>query len=198
MATYLVGMAGCLVLLRQRRVAEAIFYAWVVHMQLIEFFLWKHQPCSDEHAATTNQRVTGVGVVVNHLEPIVLWLAIVAASNRALPGSVHAVLLVFTVCTVFHTRHVLQTLECTTVTPASHPHLHWKWADGYLFWAYYLFFLLSLLLLAYYGLTDGTFHAGIILCSFLASFAIYKDKHAVGAMWCFAAAFVPWLLAART
>jgi hypothetical protein len=45
LGTYIVGVLGAAVLYWRVRRAEALFYFWVVQMQLVEFFLWQNQPC---------------------------------------------------------------------------------------------------------------------------------------------------------
>jgi hypothetical protein len=173
--------------------AEAVFFAWVIQMQLIEYFLWKSQPCNNE-SATFNVQTTKIGIVVNHMEPIVFWLAILHFSKRRLPHIVNLVMIMFIVHTIIYTKRVLQSAECTTVTPESDPHLHWKWNDAKHNKWYYSFFILVLLLLSMYGLDNGLPHVVIVLVSYLVSYCIYGDKHSTGAMWCFAAAFGPWVL----
>ena len=59
-------------------------------------------------------------------------------------------------------------------------------------------FLAALLPLAWHaGGGGGRFalaSTAIIAVSFALSLVLYRDKHAVGAMWCFAAALGPWIL----
>ena len=59
---------------------------------------------------------------------------------------------------------------------------------------YYGIFLLALVLVSYYGLEKGKINSFIVFISFMVSYYVYRDKHSVGAMWCFMAAFVPWFL----
>ncbi|KAF6252720.1 hypothetical protein COO60DRAFT_1643851 [Scenedesmus sp. NREL 46B-D3] len=201
--TYLVGLAGCAELYRQGRAAEAMFYAWVVHMQLIEFFLWRLQPqCSADPAWALGQNalVSKAGLIINHLEPVVLWLAIsyLPQGSRQLPGWMHAVMVGFVLATAEYSRRVLSEQESlvTTVTPESAPHLHWKWNEGRGGGLYYAAFVAVLCALAHYGLAYGRQNTVIIAASFAASFAVYGKQHSVGAMWCFAASLAPWLLLA--
>lgn len=84
--------------------------------------------------------------------------------------------------------------QCTTVTKESDPHLHWKWNSEQYNLIVYIFFLIILILLSYYGLENGSINAFIILIGFLISIYIYGNKRSTGAMWCFMAAFAPWIL----
>ena len=52
------------------------------------------------------------------------------------------------------------------------------------------------MLLSIFELENGYILAGVSCISFYMSNEIYKDTHSVGNMWCFVAAFFPWLLTA--
>lgn len=190
LATYIVGMLGCVQLYTKGFIPEAIFFAWIIQMQLIEFFIWRNQPCNDDK----NKIISKAGVIINHTEPIVLWLAILYFSKRTLPHSIQLFMVCFVIVTILYTYNVWNSTECTTVTQESAPHLHWKWNDGSFNTEYYMLFLLSLVLLSYYGLPNGHINASLSIVSFVISKAIYGEKHSVGTMWCFAAAFGPWFL----
>ena len=90
LTTFLIGIIGSLRLFYLNYKAEAIFYAWVVLMQLIEFFLWRNQPCNK-----TNLIVTNIGMLINHLEPIALWVGIILFSKKELPTFVNILLLIY-------------------------------------------------------------------------------------------------------
>lgn len=200
--TYIVGLVGCIGLYQLGRLPEAIIFGWVIHMQLIEYLLWKNQPCSnnDTQSNTTqvNKLISKVGIFANNLQPIILWLAIVFVGTRSLPQYMHALMIVFSLATILYIKAVFYTTECTTVTEESKPHLHWKWNYGPYAVLYYVFFLVCIAMLSYFGLQDGKFVSIIIVVSFLISTLIYQDKHANGAMWCFMAAFIPWMLVLRS
>lgn len=197
LSTYLVGMLGTYQLYKMNLLPEAIFYGWVVQMQLLEFFLWKFQPCNlDQTITNTNKNVSLLANVVNHLEPFALWFAILYFSKVKLSSNITSYMYLFTFLTILYTYNVLTTTECTTVSEKSKPHLHWKWNSGPYYVEFYTLFLITLVLLSYYGLEypRNIINAGIILISYIVSYYIYGDKHSVGAMWCFAAAFAPWVL----
>jgi hypothetical protein len=163
-------------------------------MQLIEYFLWKYQPC-EEPVITLNEDVTKIGAVVNHLEPIVLWLAILKFGEK-LPDWVQKWMGAFVVITVIYTKRVLDTSECTTVTEESAPHLQWKWNNEKYGDVYYLYFLVTLLILFGYGISghNGRINMVLGLGSFVISLLIYGRKKVVGAMWCWLAALMPYAL----
>jgi len=182
--TYIIGMVGSLALFMSNYVPEAIFYAWVIQMQLIEYFLWKNQTCSD-----TNKEITKTGIFVNHMEPLVLWLA-VGFGN--LPVGVNAYMLGYGIWTYYVNRNIKS--ECTVVTPESKSHLEWKWNDNKQL--YYICFLGALVLVSLYGLgpVSGQNNAFLVVLSFMLSWVVYRDSKSVGAMWCFAAALAPFIL----
>jgi len=194
LGTYIIGLIGVILLYKNNYIPEAIFYAWVIQMQLIEYFLWKNQPCQGE-SEEINKKISVVGIIVNHLEPIVLWIAVLLFGKK-LPKSINMLMLGFVIATVLYTKNSLDENECTTVTPESSPHLFWKWnKDEKTHGAYYLYFLIALVVLSLYGLKEnGMNNAVIIFLSFILSIIIYGKKHTVGAMWCFAAAFGPFIL----
>lgn len=189
--TFLIGIIGSIRLYKLNFKAEALFYSWVVLMQLVEYFLWKNQPCND-----TNLIVTNAGMLINHLEPIALWIGIILFSEKQLPLPINIILLLYLFITIQYTRTYFQKnkLKCTSPTPESSPHLHWKWNYGKHYQYYYSFFLICLVLLSLYGLKNGSINAFLLVASYLLSYVIYGDKHSVGAMWCLFAAFVPWII----
>ena len=79
-------------------------------------------------------------------------------------------------------------------TEESSPHLHWKWNYGKYNNLYYSFFIIILILLSTFGLENGYILATLSTVSFFISKKIYTNTHSVGNMWCFAAAFCPWIL----
>jgi hypothetical protein len=202
-STYIIGVIGSLMLFRRGRIPEAIFYFWVVQMQLIEYILWMTQGGTTqgggnkEEDGVVNEIATKLGVCINHLEPIVLWIAIKMFSPKKLPVYIDAVMMVFLCLTVIYTRGVFQKdKQYTIVTPESSPHLHWKWTQGSYGREYYLGFVCVLVMLSLYGLPHGRINAVMIITSFLISYKLYGNTHSVGAMWCFSASFAPWVLLA--
>jgi hypothetical protein len=200
-SAYVIGVLGSLMLFRRGRIPEAIFYFWVVQMQLIEYILWLNQGVSEGNPScgVINETATKLGVCINHLEPIVLWIAIKMFSPKKLPVYIDVIMMVFLCLTVLYTRGVFKnsmTNSCTTVTLESSPHLHWKWTQGSYGREYYLVFLCVLVMLSLYGLPHGRINAVMIITSFLISYKLYGKTHSVGAMWCFSASFAPWILLA--
>jgi hypothetical protein len=192
--TYIIGLIGSYQLYKYKFVPEAVFYAWVIQMQLIEYFLWKNQPCSGSNIEP-NKNISKIGIIVNHFEPIILWLAIIYYSKKKLPNWVHILMIVFCITSYYYTKQVIADNECTTVTKESEPHLYWKWNNqGPHYILYYTYFLIALIVLSLYGLQNGHINALLVITSYIFSMMIYRKTHTVGAMWCFAAAFGPFIL----
>jgi len=210
--TYFTGLGGSAALLNQNRIPESLFYGWVVQMQLVDYFLWKNQPCSitknnkicnkDEllNCNQINNYTTVAGIIINHLEPLVLFSSIMLFSNKTLPNIVIILFILFMIFMAFYTFNIFKNEDnnkdnlCTTVSEESDPHLHWKWNYEKYNFVMTVFFVIILVILSYFGLEKGYQNALIILIGFLISKKIYGNKRSTGAMWCFMAAFAPWIL----
>lgn len=186
--TYFIGLLGSLLLWRSNHKPEAIFYTWVIQMQLIEYLIWNNLKCD-----SINNYITKSGIIINHMEPIILWLGIIIFSRLKLNNYIHSLMLIYIIWAIIYTKNVFDS-SCTTVTDESKPHLHWLWNNGNNASLFYTYFLFIFVILSIYGLENGYIHAIMCILSFGISYKIYGDKHAVGAMWCFAAAFAPIIL----
>jgi hypothetical protein len=157
-------------------------------MQFIEFLIWNNLECN-----SFNNYVTKLGIIINHMEPIVLWIGILLFSSKKLHNIIHLLVFIYIIWAIIYTRKVFDK-SCTIITEDSKPHLHWLWNDGENAKIFYAYFLFMFVVLSIYGLENGYLHSVMILLSFVLSYYIYGDKHSVGAMWCFAAAFAPLIL----
>jgi len=208
--TYLTGITGSAALLTQNKIPESLFYGWVVQMQLVDYFLWKNQPCqiteknkicNKEEIVNCNKAnnyTTGAGVIINHLEPLVLFTGITLFSKKKLPISIIILFCLFMIIISIYTVNIFTNKNndnlCTTVSNESNPHLHWKWNSEQYNVIVYVLFLIMLVALSYFGLENGHINAAIVLIGFLISLKVYGNKRSTGAMWCFMAAFAPWIL----
>ncbi len=187
--TYLFGMSGSIYLFNQNYIVESIFFIWVIQMQLIEFFLWNNQNCNSD-----NINVSKLGLVINHLEPIILWIAILLYSSKTLPNYINLFMLVFIYFTINYTTYSIEKQNCTLVTEQTKPHLYWSWNNQKGSIEYYQLFIVALNLLCFFGLENGITSAMIMNVGYTISYILYKDKNTVGAMWCYYAALAPWFL----
>ena len=186
MLTYIIGITGCINLYFNLNLKiEAIFFAWVVQMQLIEYILWNNQSCNQLNINTTK-----LGIIINHLEPIILWIAILLLSTHKLPEYVNMLMIIFTLVTIIYTKNVL--LNKCTLTEKKH--LVWNWNHEKNSNIYYGFFIIMLNLLFINGVDNGNILALLSTGSFFISKLLYTNEKSVGAMWCFFSAFAPWII----
>lgn len=188
--TYIVGLIGCINLYFNLNLKiEAIFIGYVIQMQLIEYFIWDNISCNETNIITSK-----IGSIINHTEPIVLWVAILLLSTKVLPQWVNIYMVLFIIITIFYTLDVFPN-ECTKVTEKSSPHLYWKWNYNEIVGdIYYILFILTINILIINGLEHGYHSAIITTLSFIISYIIYNKNKSVGAMWCFIAAFIPYII----
>jgi hypothetical protein len=188
--TYIIGIIGCINLyLNLNLKIEAILLGFVIHMQLIEYFIWDNISCNETNIITSK-----IGTIINHMEPIILWIAILFLSAKSLPQWVNIYMILFIIISIVYTLDVFPT-ECTKVTEESSPHLQWKWNEyNNKGTNYYIIFVLTLNILMITGLEHGYHLAIITTLSFIISFKIYEKNKSVGAMWCFIAAYIPYII----
>lgn len=221
LATYVTGMAGAWLLYTSgKRRAEALFFAWVTHMQLIEFGLHLMQ---DPRYVRANKLLTRVGIFVNHMEPYILYAAIKAFETPAPSAGriMDAMMLVLLPPTLYFSRKVVArdkdispttrgsgSRVCAKGAPPARARrqvcggestkLFWRWNYDENAAAYYALFVLALAVLNLHGFPGprGRAQAAFAVASYAISYLLYRDEKAVGSMWCFIAAFTPWMLLA--
>ena len=44
--SYLLGISGSIGLYNIKLVPESLFFGWISQLQLVDYFLWKNQPCT--------------------------------------------------------------------------------------------------------------------------------------------------------
>lgn len=186
LTTYIIGLIGSLWLTTTNR-PLGLFYLSVIQMQLIDYIAFRNLTCS-----STNKTATRAGILINHLEPIVLYAALLATGAQ-LPSFVHFTVVMYIMAASWYVSKALSKVTCTKVSCQSEPYLFWEWNDLPGKSIVYGLFLLVLVLLSVYGLKSTT-HTVIVLASFTLSHVMYGGKRATGAMWCWFAAFIPFLM----
>ena len=191
--TYVIGSIASLYLIYKKDEMEykiiGGFFLYVIQMQMIEYLLWVHKVKCDSY----NINISTIGSILNHLQPIVLFLLIknlnpiIYEKNKRF---IDLLLGVYIVNLLLYSVNIYP-MECTTLDNSNH--LYWKWnhkKNGLLF---YIIFIVIQTLLTYLGFTYpfNIIFAIILLGSFLISKYIYGDTKAVGAIWCWYAALVP-------
>jgi hypothetical protein len=164
------------------------FFGFVIFMQLIEYLLWKHQECDDY-----NKKLTIAGMVLNHLQPIVLFLMIILFNKNISPKNMKIMILTIIIYTISIIMYSLQFKKfCTLKGDKSNKHLVWKWNNMDKAGIVYLIFLVSMITVTYLGMPSHKVeYSLVILLSFIISAIIYGKQEVAGALWCFIAAFAP-------
>jgi len=189
--TYIIGTISSVILALKGFPKEAIFYFFIIQMQLVEYFLWNDQTCND-----FNKLITKFGIILNHLQPIILYLLIKYYNDGRtfdLPKWLNILIIVYTIATIYYTKYVM-TNECSLISPESSPHIEWLWNNTEYGNLYYGLFLVVLLSLTYHGLSNNILHTSLMLIGYIVSISLYSKKKSVGSVWCFYAAFAPLLL----
>jgi hypothetical protein len=188
--TYIIGIIGSILLYNKNNLRDnkilSIFFIWVIQMQMIDFILWINQECNN-----TNKIITKLGIIINHCEPLILYLALIYYKKISI--YVHMYILLYLIITILYTIYVFKD-KCSLVTEESAPHILWAWNSENYFMLYYLLFLITLFILMNCLDNDNMYINSIGFASFIISVIIYYKKKSIGAIWCFIAAFVPWII----
>ena len=187
----IIGAILCLTLNTSTDTLVALFFGFVSCMQAIEYVLWKNQECNK-----INKIITVIGMVLNHLQPIVLSILILLLNNN-LSNTTRQIIILSTiiyaiVISVYSYQFTLDNDGCTLKN--EYNHLEWDWNGMKYKNMVYIFFLFMLIFLFYTGTPNkksGIILSIISLFSYLISYFIYKDQKVVGSLWCLFASFTP-------
>lgn len=189
LATFLIGVIGGLLCfstgINDYKVIGLIFIFFSL-MQGIEYLLWSHQEC-DEY----NKMISTLGMVLNHLQPIVLFILLyiynkeqfIKFKNILIP-----IILIYTIVIILYSLEFKK--ECTMKNDS---HLKWEWNFMKYKEVVYSIFLLCLILSGLAFKKYGLQFSLVSFFSFLLSNLIYDKTNVVGSMWCFFSVFGPWL-----
>ena len=190
--TYIIGLLSSYLLIKNDKPSLKIlgcFFVIVIHMQLIDLFLWTNNKCNN-----TNLQLSNVGAFLNFIQPIILYLAIlyykkdITNENKK---KLNIIILIYIVCLLIYCIDLFP-LGCSGVTKLSHPYLQWSWyKEGATILD--VIFPIVLILLIYFGLDKpyNLYFSLICIISLILSFIIYKKKKIIGNMWCWFAALIP-------
>lgn len=194
LSTFLIGIIGailCLTLGTSTDKLVGLFFGFVSFMQGIEFALWENQECN-----TINKFFSILGMLLNHLQPIVLSILILLLNNNLSKTTKQIIIISTIIYAIVITTYSIQFTDdddgCTLKN--EYNHLEWEW-NGMKYRAIvYIMFLFMLMMLFYIGTPDknaGILLSVISLISYLISLFIYKHKKVVGSLWCLFASFTP-------
>ena len=194
LSTFLIGIIGAILTITLGTPTDklvGLFFGFVSSMQGIEFALWKNQNCN-----TMNKIMSILGMVLNHIQPIVLSILILLLNNDLSTMTKQIIILSTIIYAIVITAYSLQFTEdddgCTLKN--EHNHLEWDWNGMKNKTLVYMLFLCMLVFLFYVGTPDkksGILLSCLSLISYLISYFIYKDQKVVGALWCIFASFTP-------
>ena len=194
LSTFLIGIIGAILTITLGTPTDklvGLFFGFVSSMQGIEFALWKNQNCN-----TMNKIMSILGMVLNHIQPIVLSILILLLNNDLSTMTKQIIILSTIIYAIVITAYSLQFTEdddgCTLKN--EHNHLEWDWNGMKNKTLVYMLFLCMLVFLFYVGTPDkksGILLSCLSLISYFISYFIYKDQKVVGALWCLFASFTP-------
>jgi len=169
------------------------FVGFVSLMQGIDFLLWKHQICDNY-----NKILSKIGMLLNHLQPIVLGIVILIFNKKINKINKYGVIILMIIYLFVIIPYSIQyftnsKLQCTLKGNKTNPHLIWQWNYMKFFKIVYTIFLITICLLCLIGLptiTEG-FWCSLVACiTYVTSLIIYPQK-SIGALWCFYVIFIP-------
>lgn len=184
--SWIIGTLGSMLLYRRNK-SLGLFFFVASQMQLIDGLLWVSY---EQNNLSMNTLVSKIGAIINHMEPIVLWMGIPNPSRILnIMGSL------YTISAIVYTKYVIKNLKPAVVTEQSAPHMVWDWNNkNYNTMFYYGMFLPFLTYGMYYASGKNVIIGSIPVISLLTSSLVYQKQRVVGSMWCFFAVVIPWAL----
>jgi hypothetical protein len=167
----------------------SLFFGFISSMQLIEYFLWTHQYCDN-----TNRMLSKLGLILNHLQPIVLGLLflsyykdIINTNNK---NNIIITMLLYSLIIIPYSLQYTKKYQCTIKNESTH--LDWKWNKLNYYVIIYLIFLLTMSLICFFAAPNYYEKIIYILCIILSfSLSVIFYSKAVGALWCYFTVFMP-------
>jgi len=184
-----VGMIGSILVYSMGKIYDKIGGLWFMFvscMQLVDFFLWRNQTCN-----RTNYITNIVGIILNHLQPIVLGIIILFVNTELSYQDVKTILYILLVyiCTMVpYTWQCIVKTQCTLKN--NNNHMDWKWNSMHAAIFVYFVYLVTLFLLFYWFVpVYGFLYAFAVVCTLIFSIIFYNKE--IGNMWCFFTIFLP-------
>jgi hypothetical protein len=210
LTTFIVGMSACIYLYCRNKTSDrlyAIFFAFVLCMQFLEFLIWSDQPTTERdktcktapYHGRLNNAASQVAALQNLLQPVVGGLLVLyflsksSAQTRPLKlvvGMYGAAIVAWVIM-----KRMYKQKLCTR--PLSNGrHLQWPWITekvaGHAIW-YGYFATLAFVLVSMLKIPGGKTMAGYLVATMLVSMSVYPFKKAMGSWWCVAAVGGPLL-----
>ena len=189
LATFIAGIVGSILCISLGKPVDKIvgyFFMFVSLMQGIEYLLWNHQIRDDY-----NRFLSILGMIFNHLQPIVLGLLILYFYKNV-SSKIYIILFLY-LCTIIpYSIQFLNNKNLQYTIKNKHHHLQWNWNVMVYSFITYLIFLLTLCLLFYIGFPDEYKYIAIVtaLLSYGSSYFFYYNEGVMGSLWCFYILFI--------
>jgi hypothetical protein len=194
LTTFIIGIIGAILCLTLGTPSDSLiglFFGFISLMQGIEYILWKNQQCD-----IINKSATILGIILNHLQPIILGILVLLLNNNLSKTKRHIIILLMIIYTIVITTYTIQFIndddKCTLKN--EHDHLQWDWNYMKYRGITYIVFLFMLIFLFYIGTPDrnaGMIIALVLFISYIFSYFIYINKKVVGSLWCLFSSFIP-------
>lgn len=166
-----------------------LFLMFVSLMQGIEFLLWSNQECDE-----TNKKISYVGMILNHLQPIVFGFLILyfnGGLQNLNTGVIILTMIIYTIKIIPYSNQFTDDLRCTIKNEDDH--LLWNWNLMEFSKSVYFIFVISICVMSVFGFTDakeGLMFSLITTTSYIGSYMLYGREN-TGTMWCFYAVLIP-------
>jgi len=191
LATFLIGTIGGILCVSNDDPNYKIigyFFIFVSLMQGIEYLLWNNLTCD-----STNKILSYTGMILNHLQPVVLVLLLYIYSRESFNKHRKIILSLIGIYLAIIVPYSLQFKnECTV---SDQGNLNWKW--NYLdnqFLTYSIFISIIVALGFFFpNKKYGIIFSLYAFISYFSSTIIYWSKPVIGSMWCFLSAFAPFI-----
>lgn len=186
LVTFIIGAIGsALVYSLNTKIDKilAIFFFYIILIQLIEFILWNNLTCN-----TINKITTFIAIILNSTHPIIL--AMLLLYNYKLPNKTN-IIIIMILYSIMMLIYNLQTKTLCTLKNKFN-HLEWKWNNLFMYWVVYgIYFLYVSYLILSMPFNWNIILLLLLLIPYILSIYIYWGTYNVGSMWCFFGAFIP-------
>lgn len=190
LSSYLFGLCNSFILFMRGYKLEGIIYGFIIQMQLIEYLLWNNNSCN-----SINKTITKIGILLNHLQPYILYLAIIHINGfNQLPFYIHQLMILFLVINIIYFWYNYSLLFKCTIGIENKKELQWLIQYGKEK-KFYFFFVFIMIILCIFGFKKYNYLNGALLgLTFIISYIKYRNSKGVGSIWCLLAAYIPFIL----
>lgn len=191
--SFTVGIIGSLLCISLPTITDKIigsFMGFVSLMQLVDFFIWRHQKCDDY-----NKILSFIGMALNHLQPIVLGIAILYFNNKTTHKKIIFLLLFLYLCIIipYSLEFIQDKNNHCTLKNRKSKHLLWNWNNQNYASIVYPLFTIIMFLLFLFGFPNYKIGLCIGLISIITHIisAIFYPRNSIGTIWCYFTVFIP-------